>query len=47
MFQYGRLRIPDEDPGPLEEIRRQLSDRFDMVCYMGRPTNVEDTSPKF
>lgn len=32
---------PDEDPGPLEEIRRQLSDRFDMVCYMGRPTNVE------
>ena len=32
---------PDEDPGPLEEIRRQLSDRFDMVCYMGRPTSVE------
>ncbi|MEA1962109.1 MAG: magnesium chelatase [Bacillota bacterium] len=32
---------PDEDPGPLEEIRRQLSDRFDMVCYMGRPTNVD------
>ncbi|NLB87835.1 MAG: magnesium chelatase, partial [Syntrophomonadaceae bacterium] len=28
---------PDEEPGPLEEIRRQLSDRFDMVCYMGRP----------
>lgn len=32
---------PDEDPGPLEEIRRQLSDRFDMVCYMGRPDSVE------
>ena len=32
---------PDEDPGPLEEIRRQLSDRFDMVCYMGRPTSVD------
>jgi len=32
---------PDEDPGPLEEIRRQLSDRFDMVCYMGRPTSIE------
>ncbi|PKM78827.1 MAG: magnesium chelatase [Firmicutes bacterium HGW-Firmicutes-15] len=30
---------PDEEPGPLEEIRRQLSDRFDMVCYMGRPTS--------
>ncbi|CFX18868.1 AAA+ ATPase domain [Syntrophomonas zehnderi OL-4] len=32
---------PDEDPGSLEEIRRQLSDRFDMVCYMGRPTSVD------
>lgn len=32
---------PDEEPGPLEEIRRQLSDRFDMVCYMGRPTSVD------
>jgi magnesium chelatase subunit I len=32
---------PDEDPGPLEEIRRQLSDRFDMVCYMGRPDSVD------
>lgn len=32
---------PDEDPGPLEEIRRQLSDRFDMVCRMGRPTSIE------
>jgi len=32
---------PDEDPGPLEEIRRQLSDRFDMVCYMGRPNSID------
>lgn len=31
---------PDEDPGPLEEIRRQLSDRFDMLCSMGRPDSV-------
>jgi len=35
---------PDEDPGPLEEIRRQLSDRFDMVYYMGRPDSVENIS---
>ncbi|HBQ85837.1 MAG TPA: magnesium chelatase, partial [Syntrophomonas sp.] len=32
---------PDEEPGPLEEIRRQLSDRFDMLCYMGRPDSVD------
>ncbi|MBO8159847.1 magnesium chelatase [Thermosyntropha sp.] len=32
---------PDEEPGPLEEIRRQLSDRFDMVCYMGRPNSAD------
>ncbi len=32
---------PDEDPGSLEEIRRQLSDRFDLVCYMGRPHSVD------
>lgn len=32
---------PDEDPGALQEVRRQLSDRFDMVCYMGRPTSLE------
>ncbi|NLB18381.1 MAG: magnesium chelatase [Syntrophomonadaceae bacterium] len=32
---------PDEDPGPLEEVRRQLSDRFDMVVFMGRPTTEE------
>lgn len=35
---------PDEDPGPLEEIRRQLSDRFDLVCYMGRPDSVDIVS---
>lgn len=35
---------PDEDPGPLEEIRRQLSDRFDLVCYMGRPDSVDVVS---
>ncbi|MBP2018254.1 magnesium chelatase subunit I [Symbiobacterium terraclitae] len=28
---------PDEDPGPLEEIRRQLSDRFDLAIYTDRP----------
>lgn len=28
---------PDEDPGPLEDIRRQLSDRFDFVIYTDRP----------
>lgn len=32
---------PDEEPGPLEEIRRQLSDRFDLVIYMGRPNTLE------
>ncbi len=30
---------PDEDPGPLEEIRRQLSDRFDMVVPVQRPSD--------
>ncbi|ADI02806.1 ATP-binding protein [Syntrophothermus lipocalidus] len=35
---------PDEEPGPLEEVRRQLSDRFDMVYYMGRPGSVEVVS---
>jgi len=28
---------PDEDPGPLEEIRRQLSDRFDLSVTVSRP----------
>ena len=27
---------PDEEPGPLEETRRQLADRFDMIIDMGR-----------
>ncbi|BDG59275.1 hypothetical protein [Caldinitratiruptor microaerophilus] len=31
---------PDEDPGPLEEIRRQLSDRFDFVIPTGRPDDA-------
>lgn len=30
---------PDEDPGPLEEIRRQLSDRFDFAIYTDRPAD--------
>ncbi len=30
---------PDEDPGPLDEIRRQLSDRFDMVVPVQRPSD--------
>jgi len=31
---------PDEDPGPLEDIRKQLSDRFDFVITMERPSAV-------
>ncbi len=27
---------PDEDPGPLEDVRRQLSDRFDLSVEVGR-----------
>lgn len=30
---------PDEDPGPLEEIRRQLADRFDLVVPVHRPSD--------
>lgn len=33
---------PDEDPGPLSDIRRQLSDRFDFVIQMGRPQQMKD-----
>lgn len=33
---------PDEEPGPLEEIRRQLADRFDLVVSMGRPSTPEE-----
>jgi magnesium chelatase subunit I len=32
---------PDEDPGPLEDIRKQLSDRFDFVTAMARPSRAE------
>jgi magnesium chelatase subunit I len=32
---------PDEDPGPLEEVRRQLSDRFDFVIPTGRPRELQ------
>lgn len=32
---------PDEEPGPLQEIRRQLSDRFDLVVEMGRTTSTD------
>jgi magnesium chelatase subunit I len=28
---------PDEDPGPLQDIRRQLSDRFDLGVHTKRP----------
>ncbi len=31
---------PDEDPGSLADIRRQLSDRFDFTVQMGRPKEV-------
>lgn len=33
---------PDEEPGPLAEIRRQLADRFDFHVLMSRPDRVED-----
>ncbi|MGE5560962.1 MAG: magnesium chelatase [Chloroflexota bacterium] len=32
---------PDEDPGPLADIRRQLSDRFDLTVSMGRPNRAD------
>jgi len=32
---------PDEEPGPLADIRRQLSDRFDFAVRMERPQQVE------
>ncbi|MDD4568822.1 MAG: magnesium chelatase, partial [Tepidanaerobacteraceae bacterium] len=31
---------PDEDPGPLGDIRRQLSDRFDFTVNVERPTDA-------
>ncbi|HHW15528.1 MAG TPA: magnesium chelatase [Firmicutes bacterium] len=32
---------PDEDPGPLAELRRQLADRFDLVVNVERPGEPE------
>lgn len=32
---------PDEDPGPLTQVRKQLADRFDMVVNMGRPNEYD------
>ena len=32
---------PDEEPGPLGDVRRQLSDRFDLVIDLGRPASVD------
>ncbi|MCR4430772.1 MAG: magnesium chelatase [Tepidanaerobacteraceae bacterium] len=31
---------PDEEPGPLEDIRRQLSDRFDFAVKVERPMEI-------
>ncbi|MBS3949139.1 MAG: magnesium chelatase [Peptococcaceae bacterium] len=31
---------PDEDPGPLDGIRRQLSDRFDICVGVKRPSEI-------
>lgn len=33
---------PDEDPGPLLQVRKQLSDRFDLSVNMGRPNAYQD-----
>lgn len=33
---------PDEDPGPLVQVRKQLSDRFDLSVNMGRPSAYRD-----
>ena len=32
---------PDENPGPLNRVRRQLSDRFDFTIEMARPDSYE------
>lgn len=32
---------PDEDPGPLSRVRKQLSDRFDVTVAMGRPDDYQ------
>ncbi len=33
---------PDEEPGPLADVRRQLADRFDFAVAMQRPTDPRD-----
>ncbi|EAX46768.1 Magnesium chelatase [Thermosinus carboxydivorans Nor1] len=33
---------PDEEPGALAQIRKQLADRFDIVVVMGRPGSYQD-----
>ncbi len=33
---------PDEEPGPLVQVRKQLSDRFDLALNMGRPSAYQD-----
>jgi magnesium chelatase subunit I len=32
---------PDEDPGPLSRVRKQLADRFDLTVTMGRPNDYQ------
>lgn len=32
---------PDEEPGPLSRIRKQLADRFDITVAMGRPESYQ------
>lgn len=33
---------PDEEPGPLSRIRKQLADRFDVTVTMGRPDSCQE-----
>lgn len=33
---------PDEAPGPLRQIRRQLSDRFDLTVPVSKPATIHD-----
>jgi magnesium chelatase subunit I len=32
---------PEDAPGPLEHVQKQLSERFDMVIRLGRPTEMD------
>lgn len=32
---------PDEDPGPLKQLRRQLADRFDLLIPVSQPTDPQ------